>query len=104
MVNLNVAAVDLLCGISGLTHGLVKVGIPVVAGIDIDGTCKYAFEANNDSDFIHANITDPTSKEVSDLCPEDCTKILGGYAPCQPFSPHTQENKKQIEDEKWKLS
>jgi len=31
MVNLNVAAVDLFCGIGGLTHGLIKVGIPVVA-------------------------------------------------------------------------
>jgi len=76
--------------------------IPVVAGIDIDETCKYAFEANNDSDFIHANITDLTSKEVSDLYPEDCIKILVGCAPCQPFSPHTQKNKKRIEDEKWK--
>ena len=95
MVNLNVAAVDLFCGIGGLTHGLIKAGIPVVAGINIDETCKYAFEANNDSDFIHANITDLTSKEVSDLYPEDCIKILVGCAPCQPFSPHTQRIKSE---------
>ena len=94
MVNLNVAAVDFFCGIGGLTHGLIEAGIPVVAGIDIDETCKYAYEANNDSDFIHADITNLTGKEVSDLYPEGYAKILVGCAPCQPFSPHTQKNQK----------
>lgn len=103
MVSLNVAAVDLFCGIGGLTHGLIKAGIPVVAGIDIDKTCKYAYEANNDSDFIHADITNLTGREVSDLYPEGCIKILVGCAPCQPFSTHTQKNEKRVEDEKWKL-
>ena len=103
MVNLNVAAVDLFCGIGGLTHGLIKAGTPVVAGIDIDETCKYAYEANNDSDFIHADITNLTGREVSDLYPEGCIKILVGCAPCQPFSTHTQKNEKRVEDEKWKL-
>ncbi len=102
-MNISVAAVDLFCGIGGLTHGLIKAGIPVVAGIDIDKTCKYAYEANNDSDFIHADITNLTGKEVSDLYPEGCIKILVGCAPCQPFSPHTQKDKKRVEDEKWKL-
>jgi DNA (cytosine-5)-methyltransferase 1 len=100
---LNVAAVDLFCGIGGLTHGLIKAGIPVVAGIDIDETCKYAYEANNDSDFIYADITDLTGKEVSDLYPEGCVKILVGCAPCQPFSTHTQKNKSRSSDEKWGL-
>jgi len=103
MVSLNVAAVDLFCGIGGLTHGLIKAGIPVVAGIDIDKTCKYAYEANNDSDFIHADITNLTGREVSDFYPEGCIKILVGCAPCQPFSTHTQKNEKRVEDEKWKL-
>lgn len=100
---MNVAAVDLFCGIGGLTHGLIKAGIPVVAGIDTDKTCKYAYEANNDSDFIHADITNLTGKEVSDLYPEGCVKILVGCAPCQPFSTHTQKNKSRSSDEKWGL-
>ena len=29
MVRLNIAAVDLFCGIGRLTHGLIKAGIPV---------------------------------------------------------------------------
>ncbi|MEK7375699.1 MAG: DNA (cytosine-5-)-methyltransferase [Candidatus Margulisiibacteriota bacterium] len=100
---MNVAAVDLFCGIGGLTHGLMKASIPVVAGIDIDGTCKYAYEANNDSDFIHKEITNLTSKEVSALYPEGCIKVLVGCAPCQPFSTHTQKDKSRSSDEKWGL-
>lgn len=103
MVNLNVAAVDLFCGIGGLTHGLIKAGIPVVAGIDIDKTCKYAYEANNDSEFIQADITNLTGKEVSSLYPKDCIKVLVGCAPCQPFSTHTQKDKSRSSDEKWGL-
>jgi DNA (cytosine-5)-methyltransferase 1 len=100
---LNIAAVDIFCGIGGLTHGLTKAGIPVVAGIDNDESCKYAYEANNDSDFIHADITNLNSKKISDLYPEGCIKILLGCAPCQPFSTHTQKCKKRTENEKWKL-
>ncbi|MCX6003369.1 MAG: DNA cytosine methyltransferase [Chloroflexi bacterium] len=100
MVNLKVAAVDLFCGIGGLTRGLIKAGIPVVADIDIDETCKYAYEANNDSDFICANITSLTGKDISDLYPEGCIKVLG-CAPCQPFSTHTQKDKGRSLSEKW---
>ena len=30
----DVAFIDLFCGAGGLTHGLIKAGVPVVAGID----------------------------------------------------------------------
>ncbi len=100
---MNIAAIDLFCGIGGLTHGLIETGVPVVAGIDIDDTCKYAYEANNDSNFIHADITDISGNEVSSLYPEGCIKILVGCAPCQPFSPHTQKNKQRTKEQDWKL-
>jgi len=32
-------AIDLFCEAGGLTHGLIKSGIPVVAGFDVDETC-----------------------------------------------------------------
>jgi DNA (cytosine-5)-methyltransferase 1 len=82
---------------------LIKAGIPVIAGIDLDGTCKYAYESNNNSDFITGDLTDITGEKVRALYPEGCIKILVGCAPCQPFSPHTQKNKLRTEDEKWKL-
>ena len=31
---MTIKAVDLFCGVGGLTYGLQKAGIPVVAGID----------------------------------------------------------------------
>lgn len=39
---MTIKAVDLFCGVGGLTYGLQKAGIPVVAGIDIDDSCEYA--------------------------------------------------------------
>lgn len=103
MVSLNVAAVDLFCGIGGLTHGLIQAGIPVVAGIDIDKTCKYAYETNNRSTFICKDITELTSADLEKLYPNECIKVLVGCAPCQPFSTHTQKDKSRSEDEKWGL-
>ena len=41
--------VDLFCGVGGLTHGFIKESFKVKAGIDNDGSCKYAYEINNDS-------------------------------------------------------
>ena len=104
MVSLNVAAIDLFCGIGGLTHGLIKAGIPVVAGIDIDETCKYAYETNNRSTFICKDISrELTGADLKALYPEGCIKILVGCAPCQPFSTHTQKYKSRTFDEKWGL-
>ena len=104
MVSLNVAAIDLFCGIGGLTHGLIKAGIPVVAGIDIDETCKYAYETNNRSTFICKDISrELIGNDLKALYPEGCIRILVGCAPCQPFSTHTQKNKSRSEDGKWGL-
>lgn len=35
-----VAAVDLFCGVGGLTHGLELAGVPVVVGVDVENSCK----------------------------------------------------------------
>lgn len=43
---MTIKAVDLFCGVGGLTYGLQKAGIPVVAGIDIDDSCEYAYTHN----------------------------------------------------------
>ena len=46
-VRKKIYAVDLFCGIGGLTHGLKKSGIRVNAGVDIEKSCKYIYEKNN---------------------------------------------------------
>jgi DNA (cytosine-5)-methyltransferase 1 len=98
-----IAAVDFFCGVGGLTHGLIKAGIPVRAGIDMDASCKYAYERNNGAVFIHKNIKEFDDKELNSLFPEKTIKILVGCAPCQPFSQHTHKNRQRREDEEWGL-
>ncbi|MBF0572040.1 MAG: DNA cytosine methyltransferase [Candidatus Omnitrophica bacterium] len=78
----SISAVDLFCGVGGLTHGLIKSGINVVAGIDVDEGCRFAFEKNNKALFIHKSVKEVASQEISDLYPQDNLRILVGCAPC----------------------
>lgn len=97
-------AVDLFCGIGGLTKGLHLAGINVAAGIDIDGSCKYAYEFNNNSTFIHKDINDLVASDILNFYPQNCIKALVGCAPCQPFSRYSSRYRKDGHlDDKWKL-
>lgn len=97
-------AVDLFCGIGGLTKGLELSGINVVAGIDINETCRFAYEANNNAEFIHADVANLTSEDILNLYPDNCIRALVGCAPCQPFSKYTKRYRKDGHtDEKWRL-
>lgn len=98
------AAVDLFCGIGGLTHGLQLSGIPVFAGFDIDASCRYAYEANNNSIFLEADVENLSANDVIAFYPENTTRILVGCAPCQPFSKYTQRYRKDGHSgNKWRL-
>lgn len=88
---MTIKAVDLFCGVGGLTYGLQKAGIPVVAGIDIDDSCEYAYTHNNNCTFIHKSVEDVTGKEIRALLRGADVKILVGCAPCQPFSSHQKD-------------
>lgn len=98
-----VAAVDLFCGAGGLTRGLLDAGVKVVAGYDIDTSCRFAYEENNEGARFH-------NESVSRLCvdelahqyPRDCVRVLVGCAPCQTFSKYTQ-GLSQANDPKWTL-
>lgn len=55
----NCTVIDLFCGAGALTHGFIKEGFNVVAGLDADKSCKYAYEANNPgAAFIQKNVKD----------------------------------------------
>jgi DNA (cytosine-5)-methyltransferase 1 len=98
------AVVDLFCGIGGLTHGLELAGLNVVAGIDVEASCRYAYERNNHSVFVNRDIAEITAEELLSYYPEDCTRILVGCAPCQPFSKYTKRYRKNgHKDDKWRL-
>lgn len=99
-----IVAVDLFCGVGGLTHGLQLAGIPVVAGFDIENSCRFAYEQNNHSEFVLRDVTQLTSIELEQYYPDNSTKILVGCAPCQPFSTYSlRYNKGGKKDNKWRL-
>ena len=99
----DVSVVDLFCGIGGLTHGFIREGFNVVAGVDVDESCKYAYEKNNKSKFISKSVTDLASTELDGLFGDSKIKILVGCAPCQPFSSYTFKDPEKKDNEKWKL-
>lgn len=98
------SVVDLFCGVGGLTHGFILENFNVVAGIDFDANCRYAFEKNNmGAKFIHKDVTTIATQEIKDLFPKNSIKILVGCAPCQPFSRYTSGTKSKKEETKWGL-
>lgn len=99
------SAIDLFCGIGGLSYGLQKAGISVVAGVDIDETCQYAYEQNVKTDFILKDISKIRGTEIkkSYWSNKDEVKILAGCAPCQPFSTHANKIKTDKRTKKWRL-
>ena len=99
----NIVVIDVFCGIGGLSRGFVNEDFKVVAGIDIDESCKYSFEANNNSIFIPKSVSDISKKEIHELFGKAECKVLVGCAPCQPFSSYTFKDAKKKDNEKWKL-
>lgn len=100
-----IKVVDLFCGAGGLTHGLQRAGLNVVAGYDIDAACRYAYEKNNNALFVQKSVTDLDDNEISKHFRKASIKILAGCAPCQPFSSYTNTNKsdKKKKDHRWPL-
>ncbi|MCQ2511788.1 MAG: DNA cytosine methyltransferase [Lachnospiraceae bacterium] len=83
---MSIEIIDLFCGIGGLTRGLIDSGLNVVAGFDIDPTCKYTYEHNNKVPYCMQNIREVQAEDLEKKYTENATKILVGCAPCQPFS------------------
>lgn len=81
-----IGVIDLFCGIGGLSHGMFKEGFDIIAGFDIDDTCKYAYENNNKSKFYNQDIKTVTIEQINNLFANYDIKVLAGCAPCQPFS------------------
>lgn len=101
--SLPVACVDLFCGAGGLTHGLLRKGIEVKAGVDLDPACRYAYETNNKgAKFLERDVESLKIEEISGLFPKDKYSLLAGCAPCQPFSTYAK-GKDTSGDAKWRL-
>lgn len=91
---MNINAIDLFCGVGGLTYGIQQAGINVVAGFDFEKSCQFAYEKNNNAKFIHKNIKELEDDELLSYYPKDTdVKVLIGCAPCQPFSAYSHRYK-----------
>lgn len=111
-----IAAIDLFAGAGGLSYGLQRAGIPVVAGVDVDGDCAHPFEANVGGEFLRRDVgavlddwpdTDVPPLDVAELSAqypdeEDTLRMLVGCAPCQPFS-NLNNGQGAADPEKWDL-
>lgn len=94
-------AAELFCGVGGMAHGFFLEGIDVLAGFDVDKTCKYSYEKNNSAKFVEKSVSALDGQEIRKLYPDGSITILAGCAPCQLFSPYAHTKKKQ--SDKWKL-
>ncbi len=98
-----IKCIDLFCGLGGLTHGLIKGGIEVIAGVDIDPHCRFPYEVNNDAVFIEKSVSDLSGSEVVEMFGDAKLRLLAGCAPCQPFSTYSRKGRRDRNDTKWNL-
>jgi DNA (cytosine-5)-methyltransferase 1 len=102
---MKISAIDLFCGIGGLSYGLKQSGVPVVAGVDLDDSCKFAFENNIDGEFLSMDIAELNGDEIKKRYwgDDEIVKVLVGCAPCQPFSTHANKNRIRKSSRRWHL-
>jgi DNA (cytosine-5)-methyltransferase 1 len=93
-----IGVIDLFCGIGGLSHGMYNKGFDIIAGFDIDKTCRYAYEYNNKARFFDQDINTVNKELVNKLFEGYDIKVLAGCAPCQPFSSYAFKNKNKDQD------
>lgn len=93
-------AVDFFCGGGGMSYGMQKAGVKVLAGIDYEPNCKQTYEANiQGAEFLLADVFNLTEKELQNklkLKKNDDDLILIGCSPCQFWSIiNTDKNKSE---------
>jgi DNA (cytosine-5)-methyltransferase 1 len=98
-----IVGVDLFCGVGGLTHGLVRGGVHIAAGIDIDSSCKFPFEANNSAVFLERDIAKLKPNEIVRHYAGADVTLLAGCAPCQPFSTYSRSGRNSEYASQWPL-
>lgn len=96
-----VRAIDVFCGVGGLTRGLEKAGIDVRIGVDIDPACRFPYTANNDAKFLLKSVEDLSRSDLKAATAASGYKLLAGCAPCQPFSTYRQKAGRS--DDRWNL-
>jgi DNA (cytosine-5)-methyltransferase 1 len=87
---LNFKAIDFFCGGGGMSYGMQKAGVKVLAGIDHEPNCQKTYEANiHNAKFILADVFDLKENDIEkqlELKKNDDELILIGCSPCQFWS------------------
>lgn len=83
---MKIEAIDLFCGAGGLSLGLQRAGIDVVAGIDNDPECRFAYSTNIGAPFVEQDVNALSGATLNKYFSPGCIRVLAGCAPCQPFS------------------
>lgn len=85
-------AVDLFCGVGGLTAGLEKAGVKVLAGYDLDGDCAFPYESNTSAKFVEGDVSNLRAQDLQQVVAASAEGkwLLAGCAPCQPFSTYSR--------------
>lgn len=103
-VEADISAVDLFCGVGGLTHGLERGGVRVAAGYDVDPTCRFPYESNNRAKFIECDVADLAADDLKlKLGSRRALTLLAGCAPCQPFSTYSRSGRSKKRPNDWRL-
>ena len=80
-------AIDYFCSGGGMSYGLHLSGIDIIAGIDMDISCKDTYEKNiPSSSFIHKDISKLSEIELEQLTgidKDDDEMVFAGCSPCQ---------------------
>ncbi|WP_405246535.1 DNA cytosine methyltransferase [Cellulophaga sp. Asnod2-G02] len=95
-----IKAVDFFCGGGGMSYGMQKSGIQVLAGIDYEENCRATYNANIGKDkFIKADVFELKEEELEKtlkLKRNDDELLLIGCSPCQFWSIiNTDKNKSE---------
>lgn len=98
-----IACTDVFCGVGGLTHGLSKGGVRVVAGIDVDPECRFPYEANNNAQFLEMDVAKVSGAQLRSHWADETFSLLAGCAPCQPFSTYARRKGRRASENKWGL-
>jgi DNA (cytosine-5)-methyltransferase 1 len=91
-------AVDFFCGAGGMSYGLSKARIKVLAGIDCDGSCRETYERNNKpARFIEKNIAKLSPRWLGKklrISRHDDSLIFVACSPCQFWTKINTDKKK----------
>ena len=90
-----IEVVDLFCGTGGLSYGMRSRGLHILSGFDIDPTCRFAYETNNEATFCFKDVREVRGEDIKRLYSKKSIRVLAGCAPCQPFSSYAHTNKKK---------